>query len=69
MNPSTLHPGIYPVRIKAHNFAPIECNLSVRERCGIIGVATFRDGEKPPRKHLMLTEFVREWIERMEIRE
>lgn len=64
MNPSNLFPGIYRVKID-----DLEFNLSVVMGFGLNGVAGYQDGEKRPRrgKHLMLTDSIRNWIERMEL--
>lgn len=56
--------GVHKVNVEGVAF-----NVSVVDHCGIKGIAGFQDGQKIPRKgkHLMLTENIRAWIEKMEL--
>ncbi len=68
MTRDQLRPGVYKVQINDEGGATI-FNLSVIEVYGLTCVASYKLGDKPPRKssHLTPSEFVNKWVEKMEI--
>ncbi len=58
--------GIHPVKISDES-GTVRFKLSVVSSCGLLGVAAFT-GRHVPRKdkHLLLSDPVRDWIERMD---
>lgn len=58
--------GIHPVKIEDES-GTVRFKLSVMSSCGLLGVAAFT-GRHVPRKdkHLLLSDPVRDWVERLE---
>lgn len=59
-----MKPGIY---LAKHPDRPDAFRLSVIESSGVLGVASFAEGDKPPKRnrHLLLSLTVRAWLEEL----